>query len=112
MFRTICLLLPLLCLFAVTACASESAKADAAMGEKVYQENCATCHAGGIAGAPKVGDKEAWKPRIAKGMETMVDNAIKGFQGSSGIMPARGGYVSLTDQHVRAAVVHMVEKSR
>jgi cytochrome c5 len=35
-------------------------------GEKIYQSSCQVCHAAGVAGAPKLGDKEAWAPRIGQ----------------------------------------------
>ena len=47
--------------------------------------------AAGIAGAPKVGDKAAWGPRIAQGKETLYNHAIQGFTGKTGVMPAKGG---------------------
>lgn len=89
-----------------------AAGGDTQQGEKVYKQVCATCHDQGLAGAPKVGDKGAWQPRIAKGMETLVKNSIQGFQGNQGVMPPRGGVQSLSDQDVSAAVTYMVERSR
>jgi cytochrome c oxidase subunit 2 len=81
---------------------------DEETAEGVYEKVCATCHATGVAGAPKVGDREAWKERIDKGMEALVGNAIKGI----GAMPPRGGNSSLSDSEVEAAVRYMVEESR
>jgi cytochrome c5 len=81
-------------------------------GEQVYSKVCLSCHGTGIAGAPKVGDKETWKPRIAKGMQTLVNNAIKGFTGEKGAMPPKGGAPSLSDAEVEAAVRSMVVQSR
>ena len=72
---------------------------------------CVVCHTTGIAGSPKLGDAEAWAPRIAQGMEVLNQHAIKGFQGSSGIMPAKGGRVDLSDEAIAAAVAYMVEES-
>lgn len=80
-------------------------------GEAVYNTACVACHGAGIAGAPKTGDGEAWQPRIDQGMDTLVKHAIEGFQGEAGLMPARGGNASLTDEQVRDAVQHMVEAS-
>ena len=87
---------------------------DAAMaaGEKVYSESCQSCHAEGIAGAPKIGDKAAWADRIAQGMETLNSNSINGFTGKTGMMPARGGNAALSDDEVKAAVEYMVAHSR
>jgi cytochrome c5 len=87
-------------------------QADLTAGEKTYNKICAGCHAAGIAGAPKIGDQKAWKDRIAKGMDTLYHNAIKGFQGSSGVMPPKGGDMSLSDQQVKDAVAYMVQQSK
>lgn len=87
-------------------------EADAAQGKQVYDQACFTCHAQGIAGAPKIGDKALWEPRIAKGMDTLVNNAINGFQGESGVMPPKGGFMNLSDEEVTAAVAYMVAESQ
>ncbi len=83
-----------------------------ASGVDVFNQACSACHGQGIAGAPRVGDAAAWKPRIAKGMDTLYKHAIEGFQGETGLMPAKGGFANLTDDQVRKAVDHMVEQSR
>jgi cytochrome c5 len=77
-------------------------------GAEVFQQVCSACHGAGIAGAPKAGDKAAWGPRIAKGKDTLYEHAIKGFQGSAGVMPAKGGRADLSDDLVKQAVDHMV----
>lgn len=84
---------------------------EAGKGQGVYMNFCASCHDAGIAGAPKLGDEQAWKARIAKGMDALTQNAIKGYQGESGYMPPKGGNSSLTDDEVAAAVRYMVEES-
>ena len=88
------------------------AAADAAKGQGIYMNFCASCHASGIAGAPKVGDKTAWTKRSAKGTDAVVKNAINGYQGNSGFMPAKGGNSALTDEEVSSAVSYMLEQSR
>ena len=75
---------------------------------KTYRTACAACHMTGAAGAPKVGDKAAWKARIAAGMDTMVLNAIKG----KGAMPPKGGRMNLTDAQIKSAVAYMVGESK
>ncbi len=80
-------------------------------GEAVYKKVCKMCHGGGIAGAPKVGDTAAWVPRIAKGIATLEEHAIKGFKGKAN-MPAKGGRSSLSDEEVKAAVAFMVKGSQ
>lgn len=82
---------------------------DVRLGEQVYQAHCATCHREGIAGAPAEGDEEDWRPRLARGYEALVLNAINGFQGEAGVMPPRGGNPNLTDEEVAAAVAYMME---
>jgi len=82
--------------------------ASAGDGKGTYNSACMACHATGAAGAPKVGDKGAWKSRIAQGMDTLFDHAINGFKG----MPAKGGNASLSDAAVEAAVEYMVKGSK
>jgi cytochrome c5 len=77
-------------------------------GKKVYDTTCMACHAAGVAGAPKFGDKAAWAPRIAQGIGVLHAHAIKGFTGKSGMMPPKGGNMSLSDADVMAAVDYMV----
>lgn len=77
-------------------------------GEALFQQTCSACHGAGIAGAPKAGDKAAWGPRIAKGLPTLYDHALHGFQGSSGVMPAKGGRTDAPDDLVKEAVDYMV----
>lgn len=91
--------------------AAETGAGGAVDGAKVYNGLCAGCHAVGAAGSPKAGDKGAWGPRIAKGKDTLYNHAINGFQGSNGVMPARGGNPKLTDEEVKAAVDHLVRLS-
>ena len=92
----------------VKVAAAEPAKAGKADGRKVYEGLCAACHMAGVAGAPKVGDKAAWAPRIAQGGDTLHQHAIKGIRA----MPAKGGNPALSDAEVSAAVDHMVAQSK
>lgn len=94
------------------ALVSTANAAGAEKGKVAYDATCGTCHAAGIAGAPKTGDAGAWKDRLAKGKDALYNNAIKGFQGKSGFMPAKGGNASLADADVKAAVDFMVSKSK
>lgn len=81
-------------------------------GKSVYEGTCVACHGPGIAGAPKFGDKVAWKHHIAKGLPTLYKHALNGFTGSSGMMPAHGGNPSLSTAQVEAAVRYMVDHSK
>ena len=82
-----------------------------ANGQKDYQASCFACHGTGAAGAPKVGDKAAWKDRIAQGKAKLYEHSIKGFKGKTGFMPAKGGS-SLSDGAIKAVVDYMVEQSK
>ena len=77
-------------------------------GREVWMETCKMCHEYGIEGAPKIGNYEEWKPRIAKGKEVLYDHAINGFSGVHIDMPPRGGNKDLTDEQVKHAVNYMI----
>ena len=79
--------------------------------KKIYNGMCVACHGAGVAGAPRVGDKGAWAERIDKGATTLYANAINGVQGSSGVMPAKGGNPALSDDEIKAVVDYMVAQS-
>ena len=86
--------------------------AAALSGPQVYNGACLACHGAGIGGAPILGDAGIWAPRIAKGMDVLIDHAVNGFQGSAGYMPAKGGRVDLSDEEVASAVEYMVSESQ
>ena len=96
---------------AAQAPAAAPATAENTVGKSVYGKTCAMCHAAGVAGAPKPGDKADWAPRIAQGKDTLYKHAIEGFTGAKGMMPARGGAASLSDDEVKAAVDFMADQS-
>ena len=81
------------------------------VGKSVYGKTCSMCHAAGVAGAPKPGDKADWGPRIAQGKDTLYKHALEGFTGNKGMMPARGGAATLGDDEVKAAVDFMADQS-
>jgi cytochrome c5 len=91
-----------------TAAATGGSAAIPKDGAEVFQQTCSACHGQGIAGAPKAGDRAAWAPRIAKGKPVLYQHALQGFQGSSGVMPAKGGRADIPDDLIKAAVDHMV----
>jgi cytochrome c5 len=76
-------------------------------GEEVVKAVCSTCHQAGVAGAPKIGDRASWGPRIKQGLQTMVATALKG----KGAMPPKGGNPALSDDEVARAVVFMANQS-
>jgi cytochrome c5 len=89
---------------AVIPAALPAATAAAPGGEGVYKAACMVCHATGVAGAPKTGDKGGWGARLVKGKPLLYDHALKGFNA----MPAKGGNAALTDHEVKAAVDYLV----
>lgn len=84
--------------------AATTAAAPAAAAPALYTQACAVCHASGVAGAPKLGDKAAWEPRLALGVDGLTESAIKG----KGAMPPRGGSAG-SDADIKAAVTYMVD---
>ena len=86
---------------------ADSGSAPGPDGQAIYSRSCALCHATGTAGAPRLGDKADWEPRLAQGMDVIHRHAIEGFTGRKGIMPPRGGAASLTDDEVKAAADFM-----
>ncbi len=76
-------------------------------GDQVYQSACMACHASGAAGAPKLDDKAAWTTRAAQGLDVLIHSAING----KGVMPAKGGNASLSDDDIADAVRYMLEQS-
>ena len=88
------------------------AAADGGKGAELFKKTCAMCHQTGVAGAPKLGDKADWGPRIAQGQDTLYKHAIEGFNGAKGAMPAKGGNPSLSDDEMKVSVDFMVAKSQ
>jgi cytochrome c5 len=93
---------------ATPAAATTAAPAAKADGKKVYDTACMACHAAGVAGAPKLGDKAQWAPRLATGMDALYASALKG----KGAMPAKGGNMSVADADVKAAVDYMTASAK
>ena len=81
-------------------------------GPALYEAVCHTCHATGLVGAPKLGDHAAWAPRISKGKALLYEHALKGFTGSAGVMPAKGGRTDLKDELIKAGVDYLVSKGQ
>jgi len=79
-----------------------------ATGQKIYKQSCQACHANGVANAPKPGDKAAWAPRIATGMDAMLATAKKG----KGAMPPKGTCMGCSDDDLKAAIEYMVSQSK
>jgi len=90
------------------AAASAEAAGEPRSGEAVYSSACTACHSTGAAGAPVVGQADAWAPRIEKGQETLIEHAINGFNA----MPAMGACGSCSEEEVASAVKYMIENSQ
>ena len=85
---------------------SRTAKAPERSGERIVEMQCAKCHKDGVGGAPRIGDRSAWIPRLKPGLDVVVRSAINGHGG----MPARGGMADLTDAELRSAIIYMFNK--
>lgn len=94
--------------FAEVKSQTAAAGTDLATGEKVYKSTCSICHKSGLSGAPRIGSRDDWEPRLAQGKDVLYDRAIHGYRGKKGSMPARGSNVRLSDDEVKAAVDYMV----
>jgi cytochrome c5 len=98
---------------AAKAAASQVAYGGTTDGKAIFDHLCTSCHTAGIAGAPKVGDKAAWAPRIAEGLDTLIKHATEGYHGPDGnYMPAKGGNPALNDAQVKAAVTWIVGQAK
>ncbi len=98
---------------AAKAAASQVAYGGSTDGKTIYDNLCHSCHTAGVAGAPKLGDKANWGPRIAQGLDTLVKHAIEGYKGPDGnMMPAKGGNPALTDEQVKNAVHWIVDQAK
>ena len=82
---------------------SRSSKAPERTGKEIVETQCVKCHGTGVGGAPKIGDRAAWTPRVKQGLDVVVRSAIHGH----GAMPPRGGMADLTDTEIRSAIVYM-----
>lgn len=93
---------------AAAAAPAPTAAPVANAGEALYKQSCTVCHGAGVAGAPKTGDKAAWAPRIAQGVDALTASAIKG----KGAMPPKGGAMAASDAEIRAAVEYLVNAAK
>jgi cytochrome c5 len=84
--------------------AAAPAAVDGDPGVAIYNKACAACHASGAAGAPKIGDKAAWEPRLAQGLDQLLQTAIAG----KGAMPPRGTCMDCSDDDLKVAIEYML----
>lgn len=98
---------------AAKAAASQVAYGGTTNGKEIYDHLCTSCHTAGVAGAPKLGDKGMWGPRIAEGLDTLIKHATEGYHGPDGnFMPPKGGNPALTDEQIKAAVTWIVGQAK
>ena len=95
----------LLQIFILVGFLSNTAMAD---GQAVYAKTCAACHATGVAGAPKLGDKNAWAPRIGTGVDALVASVTNG----KGLMPPKGACMDCSNEDFKASVDYMISQSK
>ncbi|HED19637.1 MAG TPA: cytochrome c5 family protein [Gammaproteobacteria bacterium] len=76
-------------------------------GEQVYNGACIACHASGVAGAPKLGDKTAWAPRAAKGIDGLLKTATSGLNA----MPPKGTCADCSDEELKSTIEYMLKKA-
>lgn len=93
--------------------AAESGKpeqvADASLSaDQLYTQACSACHATGVLNAPKLGDKEGWQSRVAKGIDQLYASAINGI----GTMPPKGGRSDISDDDIKKVVDYMIESAK
>jgi len=96
----------------VVADATAAGDSNSGDGESVYNGVCVNCH--GIAALaamiPQAGDASVWGPRIEKGIDVLYGNAINGYTGELGMMPAKGGNPALSDDEVKNAVDYIINQ--
>jgi len=98
---------------AAKAAASEVAYGGTLDGHVIFNHLCQACHAKGIAGAPIIGNKAMWDPRIAQGINVLIQHAIHGYHGPDGnFMPPKGGNPALSDAQIAATVKWMVAQAQ
>lgn len=85
---------------------AEAKSGDGKSGEDIVKATCSTCHQTGVAGAPKIGDKAAWAPRLAQGLDGLVKSATAG----KNAMPPKGG-ATVSEIELTRAIVYMTNKS-
>ncbi|MCO4322272.1 c-type cytochrome [Aliidiomarina quisquiliarum] len=74
-------------------------------GEQVYNQACVACHTTGVLGAPRLGNAEDWAPRLAQGMDVVLEHSINGLNA----MPPRGTCTKCSDEEILAAIEYMIE---
>ncbi|HUU49474.1 MAG TPA: c-type cytochrome [Nitrospinota bacterium] len=92
--------------FITVSLTASFSKGDVKKGGAIYNRVCMACHAAGVAGAPKLGDKTTWAPRIKQGEKVLLEHTLKGFK----VMPPKGGCGECSDQDIEDAIAYMLSK--
>jgi len=92
----------------ITATAFLAIAGNASADKKIYDTKCFACHANAVAGSPKFGDKAAWAPRIATGMDSMLAIVIAG----KGAMPPKGSCMECTDEQLKSTIQYMIDAAK
>jgi len=92
----------------IAASAFMAIASNANADKEIYDTKCASCHATGVAEAPIFGDKDAWAPRIATGMDSLLAVSIKG----KGAMPPKGACMDCTDAQLKSAIQYMIDAAK
>jgi cytochrome c5 len=93
---------------ALASLAAAGASIAAPRGDKVYDKTCVVCHDTGLSGAPRLGNRSEWAPRMSAGIDALVSSVKNG----KGQMPPKGGNDKFTEEELRAAVEYMLAKVR
>tara|TARA_R110001583_G_scaffold69544_2_gene197090 strand:- start:10374 stop:11324 length:951 start_codon:yes stop_codon:yes gene_type:complete len=97
----------LIAYFAIMSLSISAQAADIINGKKVADISCVACHKAGVMGAPKIGDSKAWQQRIEKGLASVTNHALKGFNS----MPAKGGNYLLSDQDIKDVIAYFLDSA-
>lgn len=88
-----------------TAVVAQAGAASARTGEQIYNQACVACHTTGLLGAPRKGNAEDWAPRLAQGMDVVLQHSINGLNA----MPPRGTCMNCSDDEILSAIEYMIE---
>ncbi|HEX7340782.1 MAG TPA: c-type cytochrome [Rhodanobacteraceae bacterium] len=98
---------------AAKAAASQVAYGGTTDGKTIFHDLCTSCHTNPATGAPQLGNKAEWAPRIAEGIPTLIQHALHGYTGPDGRhMPAKGGNPALTEKQIAATVKWIVSQAK
>lgn len=89
----------------VAGAQAQAASSGPRSGADVYGSACIACHAAGVLGAPKLHDAGDWAPRLEKGFDAVLKNALNGLNA----MPPMGACGDCSEDDIKAAIEYMTE---